>query len=612
MNYKIQRLFIVSILLLSIGVLSATPIYKVPNHTNSHGNNYDYPKLAMWWPTSWEPDRQTVGELARYDYIGWGYWENNKLLDSIKQINPTQKHFMSTTITEVSWDEFSEVDEADMMNALNTIPAEWFLLQEGTTIAEDIDSITTTIKLTKIKDSKGDPLFKVDETVACGWESMKVIAVDIANSSITVERGFVRAETSHKSGDKIASHITFWPESWVMNLTADCPKVTAKNSKRGDERWIDWSVDVLVPAKYKDTYDGYLQDRVEYEESWLAPEYAKSIGYDGSMEQFDSSWTAGLKEVLGKFRKSLNGKPIIANSFGMYYKELNGTVYESCPGNWSDTKEETYEDWAAGERPYVLGEEGYINVSKNGYSPNYSFVETYEYESMPDGEEKSPFGTDGWLPDFQRMRFGITTALLGDGYFSYEIATWGHGKLGLFWFDEYDNGGKEQGYLGQPKADYKVIADKGADGKVFRRDFDNGIVICNPSNVAITYKLEKEFVHIKGTQVPDINSGDTVTSVTLKPRDGVILLSKDYVAIKSSAVKKNNFSIAIDSKTVNLKNVDSFKFATIYSLNGRKLLSESINGNGGTVKIDRSNISAGSYILTLSGKNSFSEKILLR
>lgn len=49
------------------------------------------------------------------------------------------------------------------------------------------------------------------------------------------------------------------------------------------------------------------------------------------------------------------------------------------------------------------------------------------------------------------------------------------------WFDEYDNAGKGKGYLGYPEDNAYVILDFGKDGKVFRRDFDNGIVICNPS-----------------------------------------------------------------------------------------------------------------------------------
>jgi hypothetical protein len=55
----------------------------------------------------------------------------------------------------------------------------------------------------------------------------------------------------------------------------------------------------------------------------------------------------------------------------------------------------------------------------------------------------------GFVPNYRKMRFGLTTALLGDGYFSYEMNTNGHGALCLMWFDEYDNAGAGRGYLGQ-------------------------------------------------------------------------------------------------------------------------------------------------------------------
>ena len=65
----------------------------------------------------------------------------------------------------------------------------------------------------------------------------------------------------------------------------------------------------------------------------------------------------------------------------------------------------------------------------------------------------------GSTPDYRKMRFGLTTALLNDGFFSYEINTNGHGSLCLMWFDEYDNAGAGRGYLGQPLgAPYRAIS----------------------------------------------------------------------------------------------------------------------------------------------------------
>jgi hypothetical protein len=89
--------------------------------------------------------------------------------------------------------------------------------------------------------------------------------------------------------------------------------------------------------------------------------------------------------------------------------------------------------------------------------PNLTMIETYEDDGSPDpdgdGEYDNPADDPGFVPDYRKMRFGLTTALLGDGFFSYEINTNGHGSLGLLWFDEYDNAGAGRGYLGQPRGE---------------------------------------------------------------------------------------------------------------------------------------------------------------
>jgi hypothetical protein len=63
---------------------------------------------------------------------------------------------------------------------------------------------------------------------------------------------------------------------------------------------------------------------------------------------------------------------------------------------------------------------------------------------------------------------------------------------------------------------------------VWRRDFDNGIALVNPKgNGTQTVTLETAFVKLKGTQDPATNNGQTVTTVTLKDRDGIILMRKN-------------------------------------------------------------------------------------
>jgi hypothetical protein len=70
---------------------------------------------------------------------------------------------------------------------------------------------------------------------------------------------------------------------------------------------------------------------------------------------------------------------------------------------------------------------------------------------------------------------------------------------------------------------------------VYRRNFQNGIVLVNPKgNGTRTVTLETNYVKIRGTQAPSVNSGATVRTVTLKDRDGIILLRSGSAAATSA------------------------------------------------------------------------------
>jgi Hypothetical glycosyl hydrolase family 15 len=113
--------------------------------------------------------------------------------------------------------------------------------------------------------------------------------------------------------------------------------------------------------------------------------------------------------------------------------------------------------------------------------------------------------------NYQGMRYGLATCLMDNGY--YEFSTDYHT---INWFDEYNTS------LGQAISSPPTAAwQKG----VWRRDFQNGIALVNPKgNGPQTVTLETSYKKINGTQVPSINNGQTVTTVTLRDRDGLILL----------------------------------------------------------------------------------------
>lgn len=117
--------------------------------------------------------------------------------------------------------------------------------------------------------------------------------------------------------------------------------------------------------------------------------------------------------------------------------------------------------------------------------------------------------------DFQAMRYGLASCLLGDAYYSFTSNATAY--AGVTWFDEF-NVSLGAGSF-QPHGPWQ--------SGVWRRDFDNGIVLVNPrGNGPQTVTLETPYVRLHGVQDPVTNSGQTVTRVTLQDRDGLILLRK--------------------------------------------------------------------------------------
>jgi hypothetical protein len=85
----------------------------------------------------------------------------------------------------------------------------------------------------------------------------------------------------------------------------------------------------------------------------------------------------------------------------------------------------------------------------------------------------------------------------------------------VLWFDEFDFD------LGLPVQTRRNAA--WSQG-VWRRDFENGIVLVNPrGNGSRTVSLGGSFRKLSGSQDPSVNNGAQVTSVTLADRDGIIL-----------------------------------------------------------------------------------------
>ncbi len=65
------------------------------------------------------------------------------------------------------------------------------------------------------------------------------------------------------------------------------------------------------------------------------------------------------------------------------------------------------------------------------------------------------------------------------------------------------------------------------DANVFRRDFEHGVALSNATAQSRTIQVGSGLRRISGTQDPTVNNGARVTSVTLPPYDGIVLVRED-------------------------------------------------------------------------------------
>ena len=137
-----------------------------------------------------------------------------------------------------------------------------------------------------------------------------------------------------------------------------------------------------------------------------------------------------------------------------------------------------------------------------------------------------PAGVDEW-DDFEHARYGLGVSLLYDLYF---YAVVDDNRRNSFWMDEYSvdlvSGEPSysldaKGYLGEPAGE---IIQPSLDEEVFRKRFDNGIVIISNIITSGTYDLGKYYREISGVQDSSANGGGLVNSVQLERTDGRILL----------------------------------------------------------------------------------------
>ncbi len=213
-----------------------------------------------------------------------------------------------------------------------------------------------------------------------------------------------------------------------------------------------------------DQYDGVLLD-IMAEGNWMGADFNR----DGVRNELDDAlWQEGTALVTTLLRTSVPQAILTGNGGSPwsehcpYFADANGDMHENALGD-------------------EFGVPGWDNVWR-GYQTcmtratprpavHFISVDVRNGRSLQDAKKLPSLTQD----DLRRMRLGLGTTLLDDGYFGFDRGDCLHGQL--WWFDEYDAD------LGQPLRRYQK--DRYGSG-TYSRDFQNGIVVVNPSGGAVT------------------------------------------------------------------------------------------------------------------------------
>ena len=286
---------------------------------------------------------------------------------------------------------------------------------------------------------------------------------------------------------------SIWPGNYSFNVTKYCPDFKGQKFNEFLPKFIKSK---LMGSGY---WDGVFLDNVLNKIS-VTNNGRVDIDNNYKIDEAgwaDQEWRKGMLTLLENTRKALGkNKIILVNSSSYGRKFINGRLYENWPDKW--------------QGGWVGQMQDYKNLENNlNYYPQIIILN-------PNTENT------GNNLDYKKIRFGLTSTLLNNGYFAFDFGTQDHSQL--WWYDEYDID------LGYPNSQPKNILDKNSvqykEG-VWRRDFTNGIVLVNSTRQTQSINLGPGvYEKIRGKQDPKTNNGRLVKKIILPSHDGIILLKK--------------------------------------------------------------------------------------
>lgn len=284
------------------------------------------------------------------------------------------------------------------------------------------------------------------------------------------------------TGEKV--HI--WKDNNLMN-----PYIKSWDGKSYGDYLADFLYEKVLDAGY---WDGLFFDTTSQNISWVSSDL--DINNDGRKDNgatINQLWQEGHRYFFRKLREKTGSSYLIVTNGDLEISDYaNGRMFEGFP-----------EYWEGGWNNQM---KKYYSLGESGYWPRLNII-------------NSDTENTGNKYDYPSMRFGLASALLGDGYYNFESGT--ESRITLWWYDEYSVD------LGQPTGRaFNVFNRNDYNFKegVWQRDFERGIVLVNSTDKPQTINLEAEYEKIRGAQDISVNDGSVVNRVTVPSKDGIILL----------------------------------------------------------------------------------------
>ncbi|HBU07483.1 MAG TPA: hypothetical protein DEB09_05380 [Candidatus Magasanikbacteria bacterium] len=343
-------------------------------------------------------------------------------------------------------------------------------------------------------------------------------------------------------GDKwyITNHAgtiySFWPGTRMLNIADTCPMINGEKFNHYLARFVA-----------KEILSSGLWNGIFYDNAWDNITWFSGVDVDFNKDgaqdsDVDIHWVQGMQELYNNTRQ-LAGKNIIivgnAHTRG-YNNELNGKMIESF-GNYSWTE--------------VMDNYDYNQGMKNEPKANIINANT---------------NNSGNQNNYKAMRYGLSSALLENGYYSFDHGDQGHSQL--WWYDEYDIN------LGQPtnqaisKSGYKTYKKD-----LWKRDFSNGLVLVNSTEQTQKVALGGEYEKIHGLQDKTINDGSIISEVSISSSDGLLLL-KTFNKLDNVLYRNGSFVRFFDKDGNRVRN-GFFAFDEAYK-GGDQIAKVDLDGNG--------------------------------